>query len=102
MTYHTADREARKFVDRSGDKPGVGWRRGRLARARSAKSTVDRDAPRENFPTFRRICMNTLATTVIGACIALAISGVAAQGTMKKDDPMSKDSMAKGMTMQEC
>jgi len=46
--------------------------------------------------------MKTLATTVIGACMALAVSGVAAQGTMKKDDAMSKDSMAKGMSMQEC
>jgi hypothetical protein len=46
--------------------------------------------------------MKTLVTTLICASIALATGGATAQGTMKKDDSMSKDSMAKTMTMQEC
>ena len=46
--------------------------------------------------------MKTVARIAMCASMALAVGGVAAQGTMKKDDPMSKDGMAKSMTMQEC
>lgn len=46
--------------------------------------------------------MKTVATALICACMAFVTGSAIAQGTMKKDDPMAKDSMTTSMTMQEC
>ena len=47
--------------------------------------------------------MNTFATTLACACIALAAGATNAQDAMKKSEPMAADGMMKkDMTMQEC
>ena len=47
--------------------------------------------------------MNTFATTLACACIALAAGTANAQDAMKKSDSMAPDGMMKkDMTMQEC
>ena len=47
--------------------------------------------------------MNTFASTLACACIALAAGTANAQDAMKKSEPMAADGMMKkDMTMQEC